>query len=72
MLRIIIRTDNANVAANVGGSVETTWRTFDVSLPEVERALRDEHQLAHTQVVGVELIDPVEGVRPEAPGDLPF
>lgn len=71
MLRIIIRTDNANMAANVGGSVFVKYRTFDVSLPEVEHALRVDHSMGHVQVVGVELIDPVEGVRHVATPD-PF
>lgn len=72
MIRIIVRTDNAGMAANVGGSVLTSYRTFDVSLPEVERALRSGHSLAHTQVAGVEVVEPF--VPDLVPGEnqIPF
>lgn len=63
MLRIIIRTDSAQMAVNVGGAVYTNFRTFDVSLPEVEAALdsggrNEDGSFEHTQVVGVEIIRP--------------
>ncbi len=62
MLRIIIKTDNAGMACNVGGSVLTSYRTIDVDLPEVEAALRsggfNEDSYSHTQVVGVEILAP--------------
>ena len=59
MIRIIVRTDNAGMAVNVGGSVETLWRTFDVSLPELEAFLRHPggtQTYTHRQVTGVELL----------------
>ena len=66
-LRIIVRTDDANMAANVGGSVLTTYRTFDVELPEVEQFLLSlESRFEHRQVSGVEIVcpdEPAEKVR---------
>ena len=60
MLRVIIKTDNAGMACNVGGSVLTTYRTIDVNLPDVEAALTaggsNKDAYCHTQVVGVEVI----------------
>lgn len=61
MIRIIARSDDATMAANVGGSVETTWRTYDIECPELEMFLRRHegdarHKLAHAQVIGVEVI----------------
>lgn len=61
MIRIIVRTDSAAMAANVGGSVYVKYRTFDVDLPEVEQALRsggynEDGSFEHTQVVGVEIL----------------
>jgi len=61
-LRIIIRTDDASLAANIGGAVETQYRTFDVDLPEVEEFLSEPKSrkwaYAHRQVVGVEIKEP--------------
>lgn len=56
MLRLIVRTDDAGMAVNVGGSVLVQYRTFDVDLPEVEAFLGRVGNLAHRQVVGVELV----------------
>ena len=58
MLRIIVRTDDAGMAGNVGGSVLTTFQTFDVELPEVEAALhaKDGYDYTHAQIIGVEII----------------
>jgi hypothetical protein len=58
-IRIIIRTDSAAMAANVGGAVEVQYRTFLVELSEIESFLREpmEKNWAFTarQVVGIEL-----------------
>ena len=55
MIRIIVQTDDANMAGNVGGSVHTSHRTFDVDLPELEAFLRDGGgTYSHRQVIGVE------------------
>lgn len=58
MLRLIIRTDDAGMAANVGGSVLTTFHTIDIEHPEIEELLRAKGagSFAHTQIVGAELI----------------
>ena len=61
-LRIIIRTDDASMAANVGGAVLSEFKTFAVDLPEVEAFLRGppiiprQTRYDHRQVVGVELL----------------
>lgn len=60
-LRLIIRTDDANMAAHVGGDVLVQYRTFDVILPEVEEFLcavsrSGDHKFSHRQVVGVEVV----------------
>ena len=56
MLRVIVRIDDAGMATNVGGSVETIYRTFDIEAPEVERLLLEpKHDFLHRQIVGVEL-----------------
>jgi hypothetical protein len=36
MIRLIIITDDATMSANVGGSVHSSYRTFEVELPELE------------------------------------
>ena len=36
MLRIVIRSDDAGMAANVGGAVETTYRTMLIRLPHIK------------------------------------
>jgi len=60
MLRIIVRTDNADMAANVGGAVLSEFKTFEVSAPEIEAFLRQRMSgLSHRQVVGVEVTDDV-------------
>jgi len=59
MLRIIVKTDNAGMAGNVGGSVLEKFKTFDVELPEVEAHLNavKGNGYAHAQVIGVEIIE---------------
>jgi len=63
MIRIIVRTDEASMAANVGGAVESTWKTFDVVLPELEAFLQkpkaEKWPYSHRQVSGVEVLDAV-------------
>jgi hypothetical protein len=60
MIRIIVRKDNAAMAANAGGAVLSTFKTIDVDIPELEALLRSgakrETAFEHTQVVGVEVI----------------
>ena len=58
MIRILVRSDNAGMAANVGGSVLSTYQSFDIELPELEEALCIEKRntYAHAQVIGVEIL----------------
>ena len=57
MIRVIVETCDAQMAANVGGSVHTTFRTFDIEAPELDRFLRENLGLqCHRQVTGVELL----------------
>jgi hypothetical protein len=59
-LRIVCREDDAGMAANVGGSVLTTLKTFDIEHPELEAWLREQHapgmKYWHRQIVGVEIV----------------
>ena len=58
MIRVIVQTDNAGMAANVGGNVHTSLRSFDVDMPELEAFLReDQGTYGHRQVIGVEVRD---------------
>jgi hypothetical protein len=58
MLRIVTKQDNAGMAANCGGSVLSTLKTFDIELPEVEAYLKsfDKDTYSHVQVIGVEVL----------------
>ncbi len=62
MLRLIVRIDDAAMAANVGGSPQTTYRTFDIDHPEIEALLRgggsnSRNDFSYRTLVGGELID---------------
>ena len=74
MIRLIIRDTDYVAAANVGGDVETLFKTFDVELPaEVEAYLREftderDRLLAekknmwwNREVIGVEVLRKIEG-----------
>ena len=66
-MKILVRVDNAGMATNVGGSVETTYKTFDVELPDVEQYLRDARgTYSHANVIGVELLEPNAAYEPTA------
>lgn len=57
-LRIIVKTDSANMAANIGGGIQTISRTFEVEVPEVEKYLRHrESEYEFRQVIGVEVVN---------------
>lgn len=57
MLRIIMVEADAGMAVNVGGPVEVSYRTFDVEIPELEKALRDKtNRYRQRSVCGVELL----------------
>ena len=62
MIRIIVFEADGGMAANVGGPVLTTHRTFDVEIPELESFLsepRKSKTMLYTNrgVVGVEVIE---------------
>lgn len=54
-IRIIVQTCDANMAAHVGGPVETTFTTFDIEAPALESFLRFKPNPGLRQVIGVEL-----------------
>lgn len=60
MIRLVIRTDNAGMAANVGGAVLTTYTTLDVELPALEALLTSggcgDGSYSHVQLVGCEIL----------------
>lgn len=60
VIRIIVRNDDAGMAANVGGPVHSTFKSFDVSLPELEVHLREPTREKWTyterRVIGIELL----------------
>jgi hypothetical protein len=62
-LRIIVRTDDAGMASNVGGSVLSEFKTFDIDAPELEAFLREYTGRSktgtcfwHRQVIGVDVL----------------
>jgi len=59
MIRIIVRTNDAGMAVNVGGAVHTEFKTFDVHAPKVEELLRKHapSEYCEISVIGVELIE---------------
>lgn len=65
MIRLVVRTDDAGMAANVGGNVDTSYKTFDVDLPEVEAFLRDKGKYMHIRLVGCELHDALAALNKE-------
>lgn len=58
MIRLIVREDNCGMAANVGGDVHTTYKTFDVDLPDLEAYLRVKETWTERRLIGVELPEP--------------
>lgn len=57
MLRIITRTVDRQGAAHVGGPEHTSYRTFDIELPEIEKWLtRPLATYVDCDVIGVEVI----------------
>lgn len=58
MIRVIVRIDDASMAANVGGSVYATVKTFDIDAPELEQFLSEGENktLVNCQVIGVEVL----------------
>lgn len=68
MIRVIVRQSDRAAAANVGGPVDTTYRTFElwpdgggdtlnVQVQRLEAYLADKsNDYAHREVVGVEVV----------------
>ncbi len=57
MIRLIVQTDDAGMAANVGGSVHTDFRSFDLNHPVLEAFLRESGTYVVRRLVGCELLD---------------
>lgn len=60
MIRLVVRLDDASMAANVGGGVHTTFRTFNIELPALEGILmasgQKPHEFGYATIVGAEVI----------------
>jgi len=63
-IRIIVQTCDANMAAHVGGPVDTKFATFDIDAPALESYLRYTPNPGLRQVIGVELL-PAEPAQAE-------
>ena len=61
MIRLIVRLDDATMAAHVGGAVQTTYRTFDIDHPEIEVLLRSSgqkpDQFSYATLSGAEVVE---------------
>ena len=55
-IRVIVQTCDANMAAHVGGPVDTSYATFEIDAPALEQFLRFKPELGLRQVIGVELL----------------
>ncbi len=75
MIRLIVRLDDASMAANVGGGVHTTFRTFNIELPELEGILlasgQKPHEFGYATLVGAEVApDNVIATSPKPKTDV--
>ena len=58
MIRIIVSEADARMAANVGGPVKVTYKTFDISAPVIEAWLKASTETyIERQFVGLEVLD---------------
>ena len=62
MIRLIVRIDDATMAAHVGGSPQVSYRTFDIEHPEIEALLRgggsnSQNVFSYRTLVGAELVE---------------
>lgn len=64
-IRIIVRQSDEGAARHVGGPVQTSHKTFDVDLSEVEHFLRATGQPDYIcrEVIGVELLPTDESIE---------
>ncbi len=60
MIRVVVRTQDAAMAVNVGGDAHAhvTVRTFDVDAPELEAHLRSGGAYTERGIVGIEVLNP--------------
>ena len=64
MIRLIVQTDDASMAANVGGSVHTDFRSFDLDHPALEAFLRERERYIERRLIGCELLDTSDSQEP--------
>ncbi len=60
MIRLIVRIDEASMAAHVGGAPQTTYRTFDIDHTELETLLlgggsNSANEFSYRTLVGAEV-----------------
>ena len=56
MIRIICSNTDYADAANVGGHVSVTYKTFDVDLPAVEAWINEQVQWSSRSFIGIECL----------------
>ena len=58
MVRILVRTCDAGMAANVGGEVDVQYKTFDCYLPELEAFVQEAIAWTYTSrsIIGAEIL----------------
>jgi hypothetical protein len=61
MIRIIVQTDDAGMAVNIGGAVKRELKTFDLNIPDLEAYLQEASHwtpgyYCQRQVIGVEVV----------------
>jgi hypothetical protein len=59
MIRLIVSFSDASMAANVGGPVQTKFKTFDIEHPELEALLKmpGPNNYVSTFLSGCEVLD---------------
>jgi hypothetical protein len=66
MIRIVCHEADAEMAGNVGGPVQQSYKTFDVDLPNVEAWLESVSGIyKRRQVVGIEILADLAKVETE-------
>ena len=56
-IRVIVQIEDWSQVVHVGGTVSTSYRTYDIEAEELERYLRDKTDgLESRRAIGVELI----------------
>jgi len=64
MIRLIVRTQDSSFACNIGGpgtSADISFRTFDISVPELEAFLQEpkagKWNCVERSIIGAEVVD---------------